>query len=40
MRECWQTIAELRPSFSDLVQDLDRILALSSNDVSTHPGQN
>lgn len=29
MLECWQQNPSMRPSFSDLVQDLDRILALS-----------
>ena len=33
MLECWQHLPGSRPSFSDLVADLDRILALSSNEV-------
>ncbi|XP_076364415.1 fibroblast growth factor receptor 4-like [Tachypleus tridentatus] len=30
MRECWQNSAQQRPTFSELVEDLDRILTISS----------
>ena len=33
MLDCWHECAIQRPSFSDLVQDLDRILALSAGEV-------
>ncbi len=36
MLESWQQLPGARPTFSDLVSDLDRILALSSNDVSIY----
>ncbi|KAJ8025574.1 Fibroblast growth factor receptor [Holothuria leucospilota] len=31
MRECWQTSPGQRPKFSELVEDLERIISLSSN---------
>lgn len=31
MRECWQTAPGQRPNFSELVEDLERIISLSSN---------
>ncbi|PIK41095.1 hypothetical protein BSL78_22062, partial [Apostichopus japonicus] len=31
MRECWQTAPGQRPKFSELVEDLERIISLSSN---------
>lgn len=33
MRECWQYNPMERPTFSELVEDLDRILTLTSNEV-------
>ncbi len=35
MLECWQQGPGMRPAFADLVQDLDRILALSVNEVGS-----
>jgi len=32
MRECWQNSPHNRPTFCELVEDLDRILTISSND--------
>jgi len=34
MRECWQYNPMERPTFNELVEDLDRILTLTSNEVS------
>lgn len=34
MRECWQYNPMERPTFSELVEDLDRILTLTSNEVN------
>uniref|UniRef100_H3D7B8 Fibroblast growth factor receptor n=1 Tax=Tetraodon nigroviridis TaxID=99883 RepID=H3D7B8_TETNG len=34
MKDCWHAISSQRPTFKQLVEDLDRILALSSNEVS------
>lgn len=34
MRECWQTEPHQRPTFRELVEDLDRILTLSTTQVS------
>lgn len=33
MRECWQYNPMERPTFGELVEDLDRILTLTSNEV-------
>lgn len=33
MRECWQYNPMERPTFNELVEDLDRILTLTSNEV-------
>lgn len=35
MRQCWQHHPAQRPSFSDLVQDLDRVLTFTASDVSS-----
>ncbi|CAG05170.1 unnamed protein product, partial [Tetraodon nigroviridis] len=32
MKDCWHAISSQRPTFKQLVEDLDRILALSSNE--------
>ncbi len=37
MRECWQYNPMERPTFSELVEDLDRILTLTSNEVNSIP---
>lgn len=34
MKDCWHAISSQRPTFKQLVEDLDRILTLSSNEVS------
>lgn len=33
MKDCWHAISSQRPTFKQLVEDLDRILTLSSNEV-------
>ena len=33
MRECWQYNPMERPTFNELVEDLDRILTITSNEV-------
>nr|XP_020454243.1 fibroblast growth factor receptor 2 isoform X1 [Monopterus albus] len=35
MKDCWHAISSQRPTFKQLVEDLDRILTLSTNEVST-----
>lgn len=40
MRECWHAVPSQRPTFKQLVEDLDRILTVTSTDVSAavpHP---
>lgn len=38
MRECWHAVPSQRPTFKQLVEDLDRILTVTSTDVSVlHP---
>ncbi|TWW78158.1 Fibroblast growth factor receptor 2 [Takifugu flavidus] len=32
MKDCWHAISSQRPTFKQLVEDLDRILTLSSNE--------
>uniref|UniRef100_A0A3Q2QGC0 Fibroblast growth factor receptor n=1 Tax=Fundulus heteroclitus TaxID=8078 RepID=A0A3Q2QGC0_FUNHE len=34
MRECWHAVPSQRPTFRQLVEDLDRILSMTSTDVS------
>jgi len=33
MRDCWQAVPSQRPTFKQLVEDLDRILTLTTNEV-------
>lgn len=33
MKDCWHAISSQRPNFKQLVEDLDRILTLSTNEV-------
>lgn len=35
MKDCWHAISSQRPTFKQLVEDLDRILTLSTNEVRT-----
>lgn len=37
MKDCWHAISSQRPTFKQLVEDLDRILTLSTNEVSVRP---
>lgn len=37
MRECWHAVPSQRPTFKQLVEDLDRILTVTSTDVSGSP---
>uniref|UniRef100_F6U520 Fibroblast growth factor receptor n=1 Tax=Equus caballus TaxID=9796 RepID=F6U520_HORSE len=37
MRECWHAVPSQRPTFKQLVEDLDRILTVTSTDVSAGP---
>lgn len=37
MRDCWHAVPSQRPTFKQLVEDLDRTLAMSSNQVCLHP---
>lgn len=37
MKDCWHAISSQRPTFKQLVEDLDRILTLSTNEVSVPP---
>ena len=34
MKDCWHAISSQRPTFKQLVEDLDRILTLNTNEVS------
>lgn len=34
MRDCWHAVPSQRPTFKQLVEDLDRCLAMTSNQVS------
>lgn len=34
MRDCWHAVPSQRPTFKQLVEDLDRCLAITSNQVS------
>lgn len=34
MRECWNYSHTERPTFGELVEDLDRILTITANEVS------
>lgn len=33
MRDCWHAVPSQRPTFKQLVEDLDRILTLTTNEV-------
>lgn len=35
MRDCWHAVPSQRPTFKQLVEDLDRILTLTTNEVGT-----
>lgn len=37
MRDCWNAVPSQRPTFKQLVEDLDRCLAMTSNQVSRFP---
>ncbi|KAL0186379.1 hypothetical protein M9458_018049, partial [Cirrhinus mrigala] len=34
MRDCWHAVPSQRPTFKQLVEDLDRTLSMTSNQVS------
>ena len=35
MKDCWHAVPTYRPTFKQLVEDLDRILSMTSNQVIT-----
>lgn len=37
MRDCWHAVPSHRPTFKQLVEDLDRCLAMTANQVSPAP---